>query len=144
MYPIVMKRRKGYHNTKKCYPTTVNSTVEELLQKGQYRAETDINSINFPAITDGSYQISARIINIKRRPVFEDMAFEITMDNIYERGYEFADLRETLSVLDQHKNIPLPPVIYVLATKIDKSSSLLAPCIAQQVFLGKKVYLESV
>ena len=116
--------------------------VKDIVKRGHYKkVSPGINSKNFPTKKGKKDRIVAKIIEIRSRPVFEDINFEIESACLRKEGYEFVGLRELLAVLEQHKNIRALRPIFALGSKIDIRSELLIPGVHLHPVLGKSIEL---
>jgi hypothetical protein len=133
----MVKGVKG-KNVKGGFPTIVDysTSIEDLLKRGSYnRVSSEITSINFPSKKKGKDRIVAKVLNIRCRPVFGSPGFVNELIGLQEKGYIPVDLRELLTVLNQHKNIKALPVIWALGSTIDIGDDLLSPKVIETYYV---------
>lgn len=142
----MVKETRG--NTKNDgFPTIVdyNTSIEDLLKGRHYdRVLPEINSNNFPSKKGGKERIIARVFELKQRPIFGSPCFERELCSIVKKGYEPVDLRELLTVFNQHKNIKALPLILALGSVIEIYDDLKSPFIQEHCSYGRSVGLEDV
>jgi hypothetical protein len=146
VYTIMVKGVKG-KKVRGGFPTVVDYSIPiEILLKGRCydRIVKEINSENFPSRESGKTQIVAKPVQIRCRPVFDSPGFMNELNRLEDRGYELADLRESLTVLNNHKSIHALPAILIIGSTISIDSDLLSPMILEHCCCGSSVGLEKV